>query len=80
MADALSTAIMLGLRHGAPAHAYADALERLQFDPQRAAGDPGLRAHTSLADCLTQQLRYAAASAAGAPEAPQQQAVQGAAR
>jgi ribonucleoside-diphosphate reductase alpha chain len=33
LADALATAITLGLQHGAPPAAYVDALLRLKLDP-----------------------------------------------
>jgi len=66
IADALATAITIGLQQGAPASAYADALRRLELD--RPAADGG-DLPASLADCLRHHLDHAAvdstATAAG---------------
>ncbi len=64
LTDALSTAITTGLRAGAPAAVFVDALRHTRYVPAGATGDPDVPYATSLGDYLARRLHHNHADAA----------------
>lgn len=58
LTDALSSAITIALRAGAPAAAFADAFRRTHYVPAGTTGDPDVPYATSLGDYLAQRLHH----------------------
>ncbi|MFI6163104.1 hypothetical protein ACIA59_24520 [Micromonospora haikouensis] len=58
LTDALSSAITLALRAGAPPAAFVDAFRRTHYVPAGTTGDPDVPYATSLGDYLAQRLHH----------------------